>query len=486
MSKNKSINYNLIRGALWSVMMRWSMKAIGLVNTVILARLLTPDDFGVVAMASLVVGVLYSFSELGVQTYLIREKDVDTELTNTAWTLKIIQYCVLSCFLVLSAPYVAIYFNEPRVTSIIYFLALASFIGGFGNIGVVFLLKDLNFKKDFKFNVIKRILVFIVTISAAFELKNYWALVIGQVTGTFLGVIMSYFVHDYRPSFLLSRYREFIKFSFSIIPMNIGQFINNKIDVLIVGRIADTSILGGYNMASDLSSLFTRELIFPISRGLFPNFAKLRNDTNELAIAYINCFRYIVFISLPVGFGLNAVANDFIYVVLGSQWIKILPFVKWLAIYATLESLIQLMNGRILVVTGKEASAAIFLWIRVLTISSCSIISVLMWGINAIAPALVLSVLILFPLSMFILSRAIKIKFIEIFSILLVPLLASLIMLTSIEHIPAYVDIPIVRLMSKITLGCCIYFIVVFLIWIIKGRPDGVEKYLVNYIKKRF
>lgn len=488
MATDKSVNYHFLRSALWSVISRWSMKTIGFVNTVVLARLLTPEDFGVVGMASLVVGLLYSFSELGVQTHLIREKSVDADLCNTAWTLQIIQYGLLSLLLVLLAPYAAIYFNEPRVTPIIYFFALSSFIDGFGNIGVVLFLKDLDFQKDFRFNFIKRTLVFLITIVAAFELRNYWAMVIGQVVGTLLGVVISYFAHEYRPAFSLTRYREFLRFSLAIIPMNIGMYFNNKVDVLIVGRIADTTLMGGYNMASELSSLFTRELIYPIGRGLFPNFVKLRDRPDELALAYLNSFKCIVLISLPLGIGMCAVASDFVLVVLGSQWVIILPYLKWLAIYATLECLIQLMNGRILIVTGNEVLSAMFMWIRLMVISSMAILFVVMWGLNALAPTLLLATLILFPLSIFVLSRAIRIKFIDIFVIFISPLFASLMMMLSITEIPFsyFINQPIVRLFSEIASGALVYLIIIYLVWFISGRPNGIEGNMLLFIVNKF
>ncbi len=486
MRKHKSVNYNLFFGALWSVMSRWSMKVIGLVSTIILARLLTPEDFGVVAMASLVVGLLYSFSELGVQTYLIREKEVNTELCNTGWTLQVIQYSFIACLLVVLAPYAALYFDEPRVINIFYYLAIGSFIGGFINIGVVFFLKDLDFKKDFKFNVIKRILVFIITIAAAFELRNYWALVIGQLVGTFLSVILSYFVHPYRPRFSFRRSREFFRFALAIIPMNIGKYFTNKIDVVIVGGIASTSQLGLYNMSSDLSSMFTKQLITPIGRGLFPNFAKLKDQPAELAIAFLSAFRTIIILSLPLAIGFWAIADEFVLVVLGQQWLTVLPFIKWLVFYALSDAIINFINGRILVVTGKERQAAKLVWLRVLVVTGMAVFVAAPRGVEAVAPVMVLATVIFFPLGLIALARAIKEKVSTIISIFLSPLLSSLIMMLLIKNVNfSIIDEDVLRLLSKIGLGIFVYLVSILFLWLLMKKPEGIEKTLLSMIKSR-
>lgn len=483
---DKSVNYHLFRGAAWSVMSRWSLKAIGLVNTMVLARLLTPQDFGVVAMASLVVGLLYSFSELGVQTYLIREKNVDNELCNTAWTLQVVQYSLIAIFLVLLAPYTAIYFDEPRVTAIIYFLAFSSFIEGFGNIGVVFFLKDLSFRKDFKFNIIKRLLVFFVTIAAAFELKNYWALVFGQIVGTFLGVIVSYLVHSYRPRFSLIRSRELLKFATAIIPMNIGVYFNNKVDVLIVGGIGNTSQLGLYNMASELSSIFTKELVIPIGRGLFPNFAKLKNEPEKLASAFMSAFKAIITISLPLGIGLWTVAEDFILVVLGQKWLSILPFIKWLIFYSLSDCIINFINGRILVVTGRERLAGLLVWLRVFVVTGSALTIAMPIGVEAVAPVLTISTVALFPLGLFILSNAIKERFTKISSVFLSPLLASLLMMIAIDYMPfVLIENDVVRLLSKVSFGIITYILCIYLLWFGMRKPEGIEKAIFNYFANK-
>ena len=133
-SSASSLRGRMIKGSLWMVAMRWSIRGIGLISTIILARLLTPVDFGIVAMAMLVVSLLEILSSFGVDLALIRKENVERKHYDTAWTFKILQGLVVALFIIVIAPYMAAYFNEDRVTHIAQLLALAVFVSGFENI----------------------------------------------------------------------------------------------------------------------------------------------------------------------------------------------------------------------------------------------------------------------------------------------------------------------------------------------------------------
>jgi len=171
----------MIKGSIWMVAMRWTVQGIGLISTMILARLLTPADFGIVAMGMLVVGLLEIFSSLGVDLALIRNQAAEPGHYNTAWTFRVFQCTFITVLLLIFAPFAADYFGDPRVTIVIQILSLSVFFDGFENIGVVAFRKDLDFSKEFRFGVYKKLLGFVITVPLAFTLKSYWALVAGVV-----------------------------------------------------------------------------------------------------------------------------------------------------------------------------------------------------------------------------------------------------------------------------------------------------------------
>ncbi len=463
------------------------MRFIGLISTVILARLLTPEDFGIVAMASIVIGLLYSLSEFGVDAYLIRETNLNKKYYDTAWTLNIIQHTIVALSLVALSPFAAKYFNDSRVTPVINLLAIGAFIQGFENIGVVFFRKELNFKKDFRFNITKRILLFFVTIGLAFELKSYWALAISNVVGSLLGVLISFLIHSYRPRLSFYKLINMLRFSIYAMILNIGKFINNKLDVIVIGGMSNTSYLGTYNISSELSAMATKEVVVPIGRGLFPNFSKLSEQPKKLQEAFLYSLSVIAILCFPLGIGLWVVTEDFVLVVLGYQWLKAIPLIKWLVIYGTLSSLIDVMNGSIMLVIHRERLSAFIMWLRVSVFTGLVLVAGLYFGEEYIAPAVALSSIVFFPVVIFSLSRSLKVKYLEVISVLIRPILAALLMALAIieVHSLQYFEVPLVRLGVDILVGALIYSILIFILWFLTKRPDGIEKVIFQYLFKK-
>ena len=160
-----SIYQQMARGSAWAVGMRWCLRGIGLVSTIILARILSPADFGIVAMNAIVVGFLDLLSETGVAAFLIRESRVTHELCNTGWTMQLLQNAFIAIGLVLVGPLGAWYFHEPRLVGFMQVTALASLIGGGMNIGMVLVRKELDFARDFRFSVYSRLFTLVATIA---------------------------------------------------------------------------------------------------------------------------------------------------------------------------------------------------------------------------------------------------------------------------------------------------------------------------------
>src|SRR5262249_8877912 len=173
------------------------------------------------------------------------------------------------------APIGAAYFAEPRATVVIRFLALRALVGGFENIGVALFRKNQEFAKDFRYLVIQKTVSFVLTLVLALVLRNYWALAAGIVAGRALGVLLSDGMHPYRPRPSLAKAREMWSFSLWILLFNMGEFLNSKTDEFVVGGIAGTATMGHYNVAADVATAPTVELILPTERALFPVFATI-------------------------------------------------------------------------------------------------------------------------------------------------------------------------------------------------------------------
>lgn len=484
---DNSIYKHMMRGAAWTATMRWVIRFIGFINIIILARILTPQDFGLVAMGTIVIGLIHAFTEFGTQQLLIREKDISTDHINTAWTVKIIQGVVIALLLVILAPVAASYFDEPRAVAIINFLAISALIAGTSNIGITLARKELNFSVDFWCGVYTRLGLFVVTLILALTLQNYWALVYGHIAGATIGVGISYLLHPYRPRLCIKKVREYFNFSLSMIPLRIAKFINEKADSIVVGGIAGAAQLGIYNTAADLAKMMTMEIAVPLGRGLFPAYAKLNHDPEALALAFSRVLSASSLVIVPLGLGIGLVADDFVFLVLGEKWLSAAFYIKWLVVYSVLISLIRLMNNQILIVAGFEKRAAFASWLRVIVFVSSIVIAAQQGGVEAVAMVCPFVALALFPVAIGILTKSIPISVLQVISALWRSVVAGLLMGLIVFWLNGVVDAgPALRMFSAVAIGGISYIGTVFFLWRLSGCPIGAEQVIYERLKSQF
>ena len=168
----RRIKGQMARGIAWMTAARLGVRSLGLVSTMILARLLLPEDFGLVALAMSVVALLDTINQFGFETPLIQRRDATRDDFDSAWTLNILLAGVVVAGIVLLAPLAAGFFKEPRVEAILYWIAVGNFFLAFQNIGVVQFRKQLNFRRDFALQVVQKAAMLAVTIPLAFWLRS--------------------------------------------------------------------------------------------------------------------------------------------------------------------------------------------------------------------------------------------------------------------------------------------------------------------------
>ena len=188
-------------GAIWMTLLRFTYRIIGLVSTVILARLLTTDDFGVAAIAMSIFAIINIFSQFGFDTVLIQKNKASEHDYNTAWTFNFLFGALSAIFLFSISPFVADFYQNKDLGDITKVIAFMFLLHGLRNIGVVDFQKNLTFDKEFKLHVIPKFISFFITIGLALYYENYWALVIGNVAWKLIEVINSYLMHPFRPKF---------------------------------------------------------------------------------------------------------------------------------------------------------------------------------------------------------------------------------------------------------------------------------------------
>ena len=286
-----------------TVGMRWTDRLIGLISTLILARLLMPSDFGIVAMCSLVIGLVDVLLDLGVGTVLIRDRSATPSHYHTAWTLRVMQTAFGAAIVVIVAPAAAKYFGDPRLTVVLRVMALGLVLAGLENIGVVDFQKEMRFGMEFRFTFLKRIVAFGVTMIAAVMLRSYWALVIGTLLGRTFGLVLSYVMHPLRPRITLVRFREIFSVSQWMLVRGTGFYLDGSLHSFLVGGRDDATVMGGYTLANDVASMPATELLAPLNRVLFPAFVHASHDQGELRRLFLLAQGVQTLVAIPASVG---------------------------------------------------------------------------------------------------------------------------------------------------------------------------------------
>jgi PST family polysaccharide transporter len=320
-------------GAAWMIIMRLCIRGLGFVSMIILARLLVPEDFGLIALATVISYTVEVFSEFNFDVWLIRKPDAERKDYDTVWSMSVVRGFVLGVLLFLVAPLGAVVFKDPRLESIIHVLALATAIYGFANVGVIDFRKNLEFSQDFRFMVSVRVLTFFITITCAFALRSYWALVIGILSERILHVILSYYLHPYRPKLALDSWREAFHFSKWLVVSNLLNFVYIRSDTISLGRFANPSELGLYTVAYEIANLATTELVAPIRRAVFPGYSKLAETEEGLQKGFIDVLALTLILASPLAIGIALCADPIVRLLLGDRWLASIPLIQILSIY---------------------------------------------------------------------------------------------------------------------------------------------------------
>jgi lipopolysaccharide exporter len=474
---------SLFRGSVWTVALRWSVRGTGLISTLILARLLTPADFGVVAMAMLVVGMLEVFSETGQKLALIRHPNPSSQHFDSAWTISVLIGLVLGVAIIAVAPLSELYFHEPRAIPVIYCLALRAVVGGFENIGVVEFRKELKFGRDFYYNLYQKVAALVVTVTLAFIIRNYWALVAGILTSRLIGVWLSYQLHPFRPRFSFAKVRELWSFSGWVLVKHVGNYLHGKIDEFAVGGMAGTAWMGRYNVAADLATAPTQEIAGPVVAALFPVMATVQGSVSQVRDLYLRVLYWSCVISTSTSIGVVLIADELVPLVLGPQWGDIVPLIIWLALAAGVTS----MTGSTYVlfeVLGKPHVSARLQWTRVICLS-LSMIPIGLFGTIEMAAMARLGVtLLMTPMLLIAVTRLLSVTLRDTLSTIWRPIVAAAAMAAVVlpfDGIPR--SQLFLRLLIEVIAGAGAYSGSLLLLWMLLGRPDGLERDIVAWAR---
>jgi len=488
----KEIGRQVAVGAVWMIALKLVERGIGVVSTLILARLLVPADFGLVAMAMAVFAFVEIAGSFGFDLALIRNRDAGRAHYDSAWTLSVGYGALSGLVLAALAWPTAAYFGEPRLVSVMLVLAAIAVVQGLENIGAVDFRKDFRFGKDFQLMFAKKIIAFVVTLGLALSLRSYWALLAGIAASRVSGVVLSFMLHPYRPRLDTSEIRGLFRFSRWIVLSRILEYFNDRGPDLLIGRFLDAASLGLYRVAKELATLPTTELLFPIMRAVFPGYAAVAGDRSTLARTFLGVQGTIVMLTLPAAVAIMILAEPIVRLLLGPNWLEAIPLIQVLGLFGAL-TVFQATNVSIFHVLGVPHHAA---WLKLaevaLLLPLLALIFARSGGLIAAAWAAVLVQALVIPVGMWLIARLLGISFVDRLRVTWRPLAGAacmagvlIVVLQSLAGGPAGALTAAGQLAAALPSGALAFVASVYALWRIVGRPSGPEEKLIDLIRQR-
>lgn len=477
----------MVSGSMWLSGARLITNILAFMSMIVLARLLTPSDFGIVALGMTVLAIINAVTEMSLSQALIHHKNPQENHFHTAWTLGAARGFILALLMCgLAKPLVWLY-TEPRLELVIYALAFSVFISGLGNPRRIMLAKELIFWQEFFLIVAQRLTTVVISIAVALIWQNYWALIVGTVIGQAVGSALSYLILPFRPKVMWQHTKELWSFS---VWLTLGQAINTinwRFDQLLVGGVLGRAALGHYSVGDNLAQMPTREATAPLQQTLFPALAKIADEPHRLRHAYQRAQALITYLALPIGVGFALVAEPVVIAFLGEKWLPAVPVIQALSSVFALQTL-----GSMVQPLGMAMGYTKLLFKRDLQMFFVRlpiiIAGTVLYGLPGLIYARVGTGLIGALVNMFLIKKMTDLTVAAQLLVNLRTLFATCIMVIAALGIQAWLattlgagkSTQVVQILATIGLGALAYVIASGSLWLMLKRPEGPEREVIT------
>ncbi|MDQ3281638.1 MAG: lipopolysaccharide biosynthesis protein [Acidobacteriota bacterium] len=360
-----SVGRKTARAAAWAFISTAGGKAVTLVGLALLARLLAPNEFGLLAFAMAYITYAEAIGDLGSGVALVYWPDRREDASQVTFIINAVggvAWCLLTLAI---APYVAEFFHAENGAAIVRVLAFSFIIKFLGNTHDALLQKDLRFRARLIPDLALAIVKAIVSLALAWYGWGAWSLVYGHLAGLAARTILVWIASPWRPNLTFPRdlFKPMLAYGRGIIIINVLAAVGHHADIAIVGRYLGTRELGLYQIASKIPETTVVVLLWVLSKVLFPAFAKMHAEGASMRVAYLLSTRYITALTMPTAIGTFVLARPIIQTFFGPAWSSAAPVLAALAIYAGLRCL-STNAGDILKATGRAPLLARLSWLK--------------------------------------------------------------------------------------------------------------------------
>lgn len=471
-----SIKQKAMKGFVWSAVQNWGSQAGSLIVFFVLARLLPPETFGLVALANIFLAFMQIFLEQGFAQALIQRQHLEPEHLDTAFWISVAIGAVLFLAGFGGANLVAAFFNQPQLTPILQWFSLSFLINSFSNVQRAILERQFAFKAIAARSLLGILIGGSTGVIMAYSGFGVWSLVGQQLVSEGVAVLVLWTASDWRPGFKVSarHFQHLFRFGINILGFNLLSFVNTRADDFLIGYFLGPVALGYYSIAYRVLTLMTQLLTNTSNQVALPTFSRLQDDREQFRKAFYLATRLTSAIAFPTFLGMAVLAPQLVLLLFGTQWLPSVPVMQVLAFMGIMQS-VSYFKGSVFMAMGKPSWR---LWLAMLN-AALNVIGfsiAVRSGIVAVALAYVIRGYLVFPVGQWLVSKLIQTPLLKYLRQFVPALIGSLIMVIAMLGVKSLLEVWLSSLLLVVV--CSIVGAIVYIFSIRLFAPALFQQFL--------
>jgi O-antigen/teichoic acid export membrane protein len=458
---HESLKFKTVQALGWSLAESIGQRGIQFLIGIVLARLLLPEQFGLIGMLTVFIAIAQTFLDSGFGAALIQKKTITEKDTNSIFYFNILIGLIVAGCLFGISPWVAIFYRQPALERLLQVMSLMLVINAFGLVQRVLLTRSLDFKTQTKVSLISSSLSGCIGISMAWQGYGVWSLAGQQISSAMLQVALLWLFNHWRPSriFSIQSLQEMFRFGSKLLASGLLNTIFENIYLIVIGKLFSPADLGYFTRANNLQQLPSRTLSGMIARVALPVFSSIQDDQKRVKQGMKKALTALVLVNFPMMIGLAVVARPLVLVLLTEKWLPCVPYLQLLSLVGLMFPL-HLINLNVLQAMGRSD---LFLRLEIIkkTIVALNIAITWRWGIMAMIFGQIVTSIVSYYLNAYynkaLLNYSIWEQICDLY-----PYLFSALMMGCAIYLLIYLPItsPILLLICQVATGGVVYLLV--------------------------
>ncbi len=476
--RNDNLRNKTISGFKWSFIDNVGKLGGQFVVGIILTRLLTPADFGLVGMITIFIVIGQALTNSGFGQALIQKKDADEIDFSTVFYFNILSSIFIYLVIYAATPLIAKFFHEPKLIPLVKVICLVFIVNAFGLIQSVHLEKKLEFKAPSVIGIISVFLAGVISIIMAFNGFGVWALVANTVLRGFFNSVLYWKISSWRPlpKFSFVSLKGLFSYGSKILVAGLVQAVFQNIYYLVIGRLFQPERLGYFTRATQFKDMPVNTIAVVVQKVTYPVFSTIQDDDPKIIRGYTQALRLLAAIALPLMVGIFITCRPLIDIVLGDKWLPVVPYLQIMSLYSWIY-VVYTINNQIITIKGRSDY---YLHIQIIDklLIAISILLTYKHGITAMIYGHMVATILTYLVGSIYLKKVISTTILYQLKNILPFFVAAVLMLISSIPLSLYVSSKLIYLLSSASVGMAVYMLT---LWIMKV---GELKTSINVIKK--